>query len=67
MKAAEKNATQVVIDILNELENSISSALETLEILADKESLESIERGIEDVKKGRVMAFEDFLKKHALE
>ncbi|HEY9206713.1 MAG TPA: hypothetical protein VIO58_12415 [Candidatus Methanoperedens sp.] len=43
-----------------EAENTI----ETLEILNDSEILRAIEDGLQDIIAGRVISFEDFLKKH---
>jgi len=41
---------------------SIESAIETLEIMRDNETLKAIEEGLQDIKNGRVIKFEDFLK-----
>jgi len=40
----------------------LDSIIETLEIMADKELMESLRRADEDVKAGRVRPFEEFLK-----
>ncbi len=40
----------------------LDSIIETLEIMADKELMESIRRAEEDVKAGRVRPLEEFLK-----
>jgi predicted transcriptional regulator len=45
----------------------IESAIETLEIMNDNETLKAIEEGLQDIKNGRVIKFEDFLKKHGYE
>jgi len=37
------------------------SLLETLEVLSDKSEIESIRRGIQDIRKKRVRSEEDFL------
>jgi len=39
--------------------------LETIEVLADKEDMESIKRGIDDIRNGNVISEEDFLKAHS--
>jgi len=44
--------------------NVYETLLETLEVLSDKAEIESIKRGIEDIRTGRVMSEEEFLKKH---
>jgi PHD/YefM family antitoxin component YafN of YafNO toxin-antitoxin module len=44
--------------------NVYETLLETLEVLSDKAEIESIKRGIEDIRAGRVMSEEEFLKKH---
>ena len=44
--------------------NIYETLLETLEVLSDKAEIESIKRGIEDIRAGRVMSEEEFLKKH---
>jgi hypothetical protein len=59
-----KDSTRIIIDVLQTLESEISSALETLEIMGDRETLESIKRGIADIKNKRVVSFDEFLKKH---
>ncbi len=40
----------------------LDSIIETLEIMADKELMESIRRSEEDIKAGRVRPLEEFLK-----
>jgi len=60
----EDDKTKIMIDVLQNIENEISSALETLEIQSDDETLQSIEKGLDDIKKGRVKSFDAFLKKH---
>ncbi len=40
----------------------LDSIIETLEIMADEELMESLRRAEEDVKAGRVRPFEEFLK-----
>lgn len=48
-------------------EKEILSAIETLEILNDEETLKGIEEGLQDIKNGKVIGFEDFLRKHGYE
>jgi hypothetical protein len=60
----EEDKTKIMIDVLQNIENEISSAIETLEIQSEDEILQSIERGVEDIKKNRVHTFDSFLKKH---
>ena len=42
------------------------SMKETIEILSNKKLMKNIKEGIEDIRKGRYIAFEDFKKKHHL-
>lgn len=42
------------------------SMKETIEIMSDKRLMKSIAQGIQDIKKGRYVAFEDFKKKYQL-
>ena len=56
--------TEVFIETLKRVDNEIGSAIETLEILSDSETLKAIEEGLQDIKNGRVIKFEDFLKKY---
>ena len=44
--------------------NVYETLLETLEVLSDKAEIESIKRGIENIRAGKVMSKEEFLKKH---
>lgn len=39
---------------------------ETLEISSNNKLMKAIKRGIEDIKKGKYITFEDFKKKHHL-
>jgi PHD/YefM family antitoxin component YafN of YafNO toxin-antitoxin module len=41
------------------------SLLETLEVLSKRSELESIKKGIEDIKKKRVVSEKEFLKAHS--
>ena len=40
------------------------SMKETIEIMSDKRLMKSIAQGIQDIKKGKYIAFEDFKKRH---
>jgi len=40
------------------------SLLETLDALADRVELESIRRGLEDIRRGRVLTKAEFLRRH---
>ena len=42
------------------------SMKETIEILSNKKLMKDIKEGIEDIKKGNYITFEDFKKKHHL-
>ena len=39
----------------------LDSIIETLEIMSDEELIESIKRGLEDIKKGNVVDFEEII------
>jgi PHD/YefM family antitoxin component YafN of YafNO toxin-antitoxin module len=39
---------------------------ETIEILSNKRLMKDIKQGIDDIKKGKYITFEDFEKKHHL-
>ncbi len=45
----------------------MDSAIETNEILSDDETLKAIEEGLKNIKNGKVIRFEDFLRKHGYE
>lgn len=64
MGVAKSDAARVMIEVLGKIDDEIESAIETLEILSDDAILKSIEDGLNDIKVGNVIAFEDFLKKH---
>jgi predicted transcriptional regulator len=65
--AEAQTQTQVFIETLRKVDKEIESAIETLEIMSDNETLKGIEEGLQDIKNGRVIKFEDFLKKHGYE
>lgn len=65
--AEAESAGDVFIETLRRVDGEIESAIETLEILSDSETLKAIEEGLQDIKVGRVIRFEDFLKKHGYE
>ncbi len=62
-----ESATDVFIETLKRVDSEIESAIETLEILSDSETLRAIEEGLQDIKTGKVIRFEDFLKKRRYE
>jgi len=62
-----ENTVEIFIETLRRVESEIESAIETLEILSDKEVLDSIEEGLQDIKTGNVIGFKDFLRKHGYE
>ncbi len=67
MNTIAETQTEVFIETLKRVDTEIESAIETLEIMNDSESLKAIEEGLQDIKNGRVIKFEDFLKKHEYE
>ena len=60
----DKNAVNILLGTLEKLDGEIESAIDTLEIMSDPETLNNIEEGLRDIKKGRLITFEDFLSKH---
>lgn len=65
--AETESVADVFIETLRRVDGEIESAIETLEILNDNETLRAIEEGVQDIKAGKVIRFEDFLKKHGYE
>lgn len=65
--AETESATEIFIETLRKVDGEIESAIETLEILNDSQTLKAIEEGLHDIKAGKVIGFEDFLKKHGYE
>lgn len=51
-----------IIGKLSALRDEMDSIMEELEILIDKELMHSIDRGIEEIKKGNLYTLEDFKK-----
>ena len=47
-------------------EQEYESMKETIEILSDKKLMKGIIKGIEDIKLGRCISFDDFKRKHHL-
>ncbi|HDM22462.1 MAG TPA: hypothetical protein ENG20_01595 [Methanomicrobia archaeon] len=54
--------SQEEIDLITETRNLLEELLETLEIMEDKEIMKEIQEAQEDVKKGRVRDFDEFVK-----
>jgi len=50
------------VELLVKLRDFIDSLIETIEVMADDELLREIEEALEDVKKGRLMSWDEFLK-----
>ena len=46
--------TDIFIETLRKVDGEIESAIETLEILSDSQTLKAIEEGLQDIKAGRV-------------
>jgi len=65
--AETETTTDIFIETLRRVDDEIESAIETLEILNDSETLKAIEEGLHDIKEGNIIRFEDFLKKHGYE
>jgi len=66
MESATKNndTVDILIRALEKIDDEIKSAIETIEIMANPETLKGIEEGLQDIKEGRVSTFEEFLNKH---
>jgi len=62
METIDKKSAQILIKTLRNMEEEISSALESIEVISDKELMESIHRGLEDVKRGNLISFDDFVR-----
>ena len=60
----DKNAVNILLGTLEKLDDEIESAIDTLEIMSDPETLDNIEEGLRDINEGRFITFEDFLSKH---
>ena len=60
----DKNAVNILLGTLEKLDDEIESAIDTLEIMSDPETLDNIEESLRDIKEGRFITFEDFLSKH---
>ncbi|MEM3402089.1 MAG: hypothetical protein QW179_01245 [Candidatus Hadarchaeales archaeon] len=64
MGVAEPEVAKILIDVLERIGDEVDGAVETLEILADEETLKAIEEGLNDIRAGNLLSFEEFLKKH---
>ena len=67
MKTMTKNHNDSVgISIGNhkKIDDEIESAIETIDVMSNPESLKGIEEGLQDIKEGRTYTFDDFVKKH---
>ena len=60
----EENAVNILLGTLEKLDDKIESAIDTLEVMSDPETLKNIEEGLNDIKEGRIITFEEFLIKH---
>jgi hypothetical protein len=60
----EENAVNILLGTLERLDDEIESAIHTLEVMSDPETLKNIEEGLNDIKEGRIIPFEEFLIKH---
>lgn len=64
MGVAESDTARVLIEVLARIDDEVEGAIETLEILGDEATLKAIEEGLREIKAGKMITFEDFLKKH---
>ncbi len=61
IKSVNAEVIDEIIASLKRIEEEVSSTIESIEILYDSEILQSIKRGIDDIKRGNVKSFEDFV------
>ena len=54
-------------ETIDKLQEEIEGLLETLEILKDEETMTAFRRGVEDIKEGRVVSWEEVKKELGLE
>jgi len=56
MENATKNndTVDILIRALEKIDDEIKSAIETIEVMANPETLKGIEEGLQDIKEGRV-------------
>jgi len=59
-------SNRVLIELLEKFKEETEAAIETLEVLQDKELLKSIERGIKDFEEKRTLSFEELKAKYGL-
>ena len=59
----ENNAVDILIETLEKMDHEIESAIDTLEVMSDSETLNDIKEGLQDIKEGRILSFEDLLSK----
>ena len=66
METAVKNndAINILIGTLEKMDDEIESAIETLEIMADPQTLKDIEDGLQDINEGHMSTLDEFLTKH---
>ena len=66
METVVKNndAINILIGTLEKMDDEIESAIETLEIMADPQTLKDIEEGLQDIKEGHMSTLDEFLTKH---
>ena len=60
----ENNAVDILIETLEKMDHEIESAIDTLEVMSDSETLNDIKEGLQDIKEGRILSFEELLSKH---
>ena len=68
MKTTIQNSNDTVgisIDNHKKMDDEIESAIETLEIISNPESLKGIEEGLQDINERRTSTFDEFLSKHS--
>ena len=58
----DKKNLKAVVEEMPKLRSELESLKETLEILSDKELMQSIEQGRKDIAEGRVYTYEEVLK-----
>ncbi len=62
----QKTNEMAFIELLR-IREEIDSFIETLEILEDEETLESIRKGMKDIEEGNVISLDELIEKYGLQ
>jgi len=61
-----EEANKMALFELLRIREEIDSFIETLEILEDEETLESIKKGMKDIEEGNTMSLDELIEKYGL-